>query len=181
MKGRTGQFCQDLTTDPCARRPCYNGGTCVRVGTTQTTTCICGANFSGTQCQNNKLGACAKNPCSLRNGVCVPVGLTDYKCQCPDLTVGKNCETVFNPCGNVKCLNSGICLKSRTTAYQCNCTKQWTGAVCEKANVITIPTNNSTRPASSVTTSTSTTPATTTPATNSSNYFNRFSFLKIVN
>ncbi len=102
----------------------------------------------------------------------MPVGLTDYKCQCPDLTVGKNCETVFNPCGYVKCLNNGICLKSRTTAYQCNCTSQWSGATCEKSNAITVPTTVVTRPANiTVTTSTSTTPATTTPATNSSNYF----------
>ncbi len=103
----------------------------------------------------------------------MPVGLTDYKCQCPDLTVGKNCETVFNPCGYVKCLNNGICLKSRTTAYQCNCTSQWSGATCEKSNLITTNlTTISTRPANiTVTTSTSTTPATTTPATNSSNYF----------
>jgi hypothetical protein len=57
----------------------------------------------------------------------------DYKCQCPDWTLGKNCEVVFNPCSRVNCMNNGNCLKRRTLAYECNCTQDYTGLLCDQA------------------------------------------------
>lgn len=59
----------------------------------------------------------------------------DYKCQCPEWTIGKNCEVVFNPCQRVNCMNNGICLKRRTLAFECNCTQDYTGVLCDQPKV----------------------------------------------
>ena len=113
-------------------------------------TCACNGTYGGLSCKQNLVGACSSNPC-LRDGICIPVGLNgnkialfwsryfrqmliyylnflnkDYRCQCPDWTIGKNCEVVFNPCSRVNCMNNANCLKRRTLAYECNCTQDFT-------------------------------------------------------
>ena len=119
-------------SDPCRSKPCFNGGTCVRQDQ-NSFTCQCPPSYSGPSCKLNSIGSCASRPCQ-RDGLCVPFtnGTNDYKCQCQDWTIGKNCEVVFNPCSRVNCQNNGVCLKKRTLAYECNCTSEWTGATCNQ-------------------------------------------------
>jgi hypothetical protein len=118
----------------------------------------------------SKVGACAKNPCQ-RDGVCVAVGATGYNCQCPDWTLGTNCETVFNPCSRVTCQNAGQCIRKRTTAYQCNCTATFSGALCQQSSflsTLTKPSFSTPSFQSTFTTPSYTTPTTTAPNTNGS-------------
>jgi hypothetical protein len=58
--------------------------------------------------------------------------LLDYRCECPDWTLGKNCEVVFSPCNRVNCQHNSQCLKKRTLAYECNCTQGYTGLLCDQ-------------------------------------------------
>ncbi len=149
-------------TNPCDSKPCYNGGTCIRQDA-NSYTCACPASYGGLSCKDSLVGACASNPC-LRGGICVPVGNNgnfhykklflrtcldpvaylatflfdpDYKCSCPDWTLGKNCETIFNPCSKVDCMNNGQCIKKRTLAYECTCASAYTGLLCDQTKALT--------------------------------------------
>ena len=96
--------------------------------------------------------------------------LKGYKCQCPDWTLGTNCETVFNPCSRVTCQNAGQCIRKRTTAYQCNCAATFSGALCQQSSflsTLTKPSFSTPSFQSTFTTPSYTTPTTTAPNTNS--------------
>lgn len=58
--------------------------------------------------------------------------MTDYKCNCLDWTLGRNCENVFNPCTYNPCLNGGTCSKRRTLAYECTCQTGYIGLRCDQ-------------------------------------------------
>ena len=56
------------------------------------------------------------------------------------MTLGKNCEVIFNPCSIVNCLNNGICENKRTLAYECKCPSQWIGPLCNQLSSISCQT-----------------------------------------
>jgi hypothetical protein len=133
-----GEFCEQSSldgTDPCKTKPCYNEGKCVNLDSISYK-CMCNDSYGGTSCKQNALGSCRFNKCQ-RESICVPLKedgkhclkikncflskkvlfFLDYKCNCVDWTLGKNCEVVFDPCQNVNCAN-GVCKKRRTLAYE---------------------------------------------------------------
>ncbi len=57
---------------------------------------------------------------------------TDYRCNCLDWTIGRNCESLFNPCQIVPCSNGGTCSKRRTLAFECQCPPEYTGLRCDQ-------------------------------------------------
>lgn len=58
--------------------------------------------------------------------------ILDYKCNCLDWTIGKNCESTFNPCQVSPCNNGGTCSKRRTLAFECACSPDFTGLRCNQ-------------------------------------------------
>lgn len=56
--------------DPCASKPCYNGGTCVKENQ-NSFSCKCPSSYSGPSCKTNLIGSCASQPCQ-REAICVP-------------------------------------------------------------------------------------------------------------
>uniref|UniRef100_A0A914WK11 Uncharacterized protein n=1 Tax=Plectus sambesii TaxID=2011161 RepID=A0A914WK11_9BILA len=82
--------------DPCAPKPCMNGGTCSSTTNTKTqeTTfeCTCSPGYSGDTCDSQP---CEVNPC-FNNGTCATSkGLSTFYCNCPLGFAGKLCDIVI--------------------------------------------------------------------------------------
>jgi len=100
--------------NPCASRPCLNGGTCSQVGNSNNFVCNCPAPFFGKYCQNSIIlwfnlffihffsfsnfiflsfkenQPCASNPCQ-NGGTCIPEG-NGFRCECRGGFTGPRCQ-----------------------------------------------------------------------------------------
>ncbi|XP_050300407.1 sushi, von Willebrand factor type A, EGF and pentraxin domain-containing protein 1-like [Anthonomus grandis grandis] len=90
-KGFMGRRCNLV---PCDYKPCTsNNSICVNLEKENTTRsdykCVCAAGFTGPDCQQ-KIDYCQNLPCQ-NNGLCRN-GEFSYKCLCPKLYYGENCE-----------------------------------------------------------------------------------------
>lgn len=94
-------------------------------------TCVCGAGYSGTYCE--ELNSCfsSRDPC--KNGAtCVDKQsglLNDYECKCMVGYTGKNCEINIDDCIPDPCANKSICIDGIAT-YTCLCGPGYNGKNC---------------------------------------------------
>ncbi|GFS78936.1 hypothetical protein NPIL_692791, partial [Nephila pilipes] len=112
---------EKCVVDPCASKPCQNGGTCDVEGSKFR--CSCKPPFTGIQCQN---GPCSSNPCRNK-GTCKVDGQS-YKCDCVKPFEGKNCEK--GPCSSNPCQNNGACQEDGV-GFKCDCMEPFSGKSCE--------------------------------------------------
>jgi dystroglycan 1 len=78
---------------PCDKRPCENGGQCLERNGGSSYTCICPADFTGTDCESEVNICSTRNPC--RNGAeCVATGdaADAFYCKCPIGYTGRTCN-----------------------------------------------------------------------------------------
>ncbi|WAR12587.1 NOTC1-like protein, partial [Mya arenaria] len=115
-----------LTYQPCLRRPCGNGGTCIDV--TDGYYCQCPPGWSGPHC-NTDIDECLVPRC-MNGGVCENRPGTFF-CRCPSGWTGDNCQIDVYECQEKGiCLNNGTCVDT-AEAYYCLCAIGWTGENCE--------------------------------------------------
>ncbi|XP_031417211.1 hyaluronan-binding protein 2-like [Clupea harengus] len=75
---------------------------------------------------------CDPNPC-LNNGVCDNLAAGGYQCSCQRPYSGKHCQTLVDPCKDVKC-GRGDCVLTQTAPfYECKCKAPYRGPRCRKA------------------------------------------------
>ena len=84
----------------CQSNPCFNNGVCI-VNSFSTYTCLCPANYYGTNCQfTGKLNPCSPNPC-LNGATCaltrVITNGVNYVCTCCDGWSGQACQIRVSP------------------------------------------------------------------------------------
>ncbi|KAL0983880.1 hypothetical protein UPYG_G00134270 [Umbra pygmaea] len=126
----SGKFCQRF--DACLENPCENNGVCMSNGTTDhsfaTYRCLCPPYFTGVNCSD----VIGRENCDrvCRNGTCLQVSPSSYKCMCNTEHPGLPCGT---PCDPNPCKNAGECEESDENAngYICACQKGSTGLHCE--------------------------------------------------
>eukprot|EP00939_MAST-03C_sp_MAST-3C-sp1_P005137 g5137.t1 len=93
--GSSVESCRDI--DECSeRRMCNGQGDCVNSAGSYS--CVCGANFYGTDCEG-RYNDCANSPCNSAGGVCVnlertSVGQVNFRCNCYSGWTGTRCESV---------------------------------------------------------------------------------------
>lgn len=85
------QLCDDNTV--CASSPCQHGGTCTRVGTTDT--CDCTPPYLGVHCEYLR-GDCAVDDDCQNGGTCVSASV-GFVCKCVVGFDGIHCETPSDP------------------------------------------------------------------------------------
>jgi len=93
-QGWTGGRCADrVIVDPCAKRPCLNGGVCFSDKAGISYNCRCGVNFGGRNCEKRVIvDPCSRNPC-LNGGVCFSDKAGKYYfCRCQGNFKGLHCE-----------------------------------------------------------------------------------------
>ena len=86
--------CEHL--DACVGAPCANQATCVPQPQPEAFRCVCGARFTGRQCET-AVDACASSPCTS-GSTCVAADESSFVCQCPPGRTGKvcdDCEYIF--------------------------------------------------------------------------------------
>lgn len=76
-----------LCLESCWKKPCKNGGTCVKSSVTGYE-CNCPAGFQGRNCEEN-VDECLPSLCQ-HGSICVD-GVNDYKCRCSPEFTGKDC------------------------------------------------------------------------------------------
>ncbi|XP_072013718.1 uncharacterized protein [Amphiura filiformis] len=142
-----------ISTSPnfasCTNQPCQNGGQCYN-GYDQNSspnnvypnqyTCVCGNNFSGTNCgsstiNNPGLNLCTQSSCrnggQCRNAYYSFSQTTAPFCVCPIGFFGQYCETPYiNPCNSNPCQNSGVCT-AFNSYFICACAASFSGTTCE--------------------------------------------------
>lgn len=131
-KNTYGEFCEKTLidgTNPCKSNPCYNQGECINQDDISYR-CMCIGPYGDSSCKTNTFGICKNNPCQ-KESICIG-NQTDYKCNCIDWTLGKNCEDFFDPCSVATCSNGATCIKRRTLAYECKCANGYTGLRCDQ-------------------------------------------------
>ncbi|XP_021927336.1 basement membrane-specific heparan sulfate proteoglycan core protein isoform X6 [Zootermopsis nevadensis] len=79
-----------VTSSPCDRNPCLNGGTCRLTDSSGHYNCTCQEGFSGQHCEMETDLCAALHPCH-NGGQCVGTP-NSYKCRCPTGYGGTNCE-----------------------------------------------------------------------------------------
>jgi Notch-like protein len=141
---------------PCAGNPCENGGECV-INTTEPSPGCLVPEGEDTFCSDGcKEAVCAIDPfcclfgwdetcancaaggedfagndCSSVGNVCT--GGDTYLCECPEGTVGANCEEiVVDPCAENACQNEGVCVANDEDGYTCECPEGYVGTYCEE-------------------------------------------------
>ncbi|XP_036356793.1 uncharacterized protein LOC115209189 isoform X2 [Octopus sinensis] len=112
--------------NPCHRRPCKNGGACIRKGTGFH--CKCRPGYTGQYCL--ALNPCYRNPCK-NGGVCIRKRQA-FICKCRPGYFGRDCNT-FNPCHSRPCKNGGVCIKNGHR-FTCKCRPGYTGLHCNTFN-----------------------------------------------
>uniref|UniRef100_UPI00358E6C03 protocadherin Fat 1-like isoform X2 n=1 Tax=Myxine glutinosa TaxID=7769 RepID=UPI00358E6C03 len=118
-----GALCE-ISSNPCASRPCLFGGRCVQRGASFT--CLCHGGYTGKRCQIGPF--CRENPCG-NNGKCVD-RLDDAICQCPTGYMGNRCEMDVDECEESPCRHDAHCQNSYGS-FSCNCSDGFSGPVCE--------------------------------------------------
>jgi hypothetical protein len=119
--------CTD-TTDDCAAKPCWNGGTCS--DQVNGFSCVCVDGFAGDTCAEN-IDDCAPNPCV--NGVCED-GVETFDCLCDSGWEGDTCAKNTDDCDPNPCLNGGECIDGLNTG-SCECAPGYQGSTCAQAVV----------------------------------------------
>lgn len=109
--------------EPCAARPCLNGGTCTANGTTGFQ-CQCAVGFAPPFCLPDMQHPCVVNPCQ-NGGTCLLTtslrqSLSDarYTCRCPLTHTGDTCGQELRTCGGVLSSRSGVLRYPVTTSAQ---------------------------------------------------------------
>ena len=90
--------CEHL--DACVGAPCANQATCVPQPQPEAFRCVCGARFTGRQCET-AVDACASSPCTS-GSTCVAADESSFVCQCPPGRTGKVCDD----CEYSSCISS---------------------------------------------------------------------------
>ncbi|XP_043194795.1 delta and Notch-like epidermal growth factor-related receptor, partial [Amphibalanus amphitrite] len=123
----SGPYCE--VSDPCSKRPCAEGATCVSDGSDYK--CFCAEGTTGSNCSrpSDTCGTC------LNGGTCAPDGVT---CLCPRGYTGDGCgETAAagetTPCDPSPCLR-GECQVEGDAAV-CVCPPGYRGQFCETHDV----------------------------------------------
>ncbi|XP_035660167.1 protein eyes shut homolog [Branchiostoma floridae] len=76
--------------------------------------------------------ACGSNVCR-NNGVCQPIGISDFSCDCVQPYVGETCEEQAS-CANHGCRNNATCVATETPGgHTCACGLGWEGENCTDA------------------------------------------------
>ncbi|CAH1248216.1 EYS [Branchiostoma lanceolatum] len=76
--------------------------------------------------------ACGSNVCR-NNGLCQPIGVRDFSCNCEPGYVGETCEDQAS-CSNHGCRNNATCVPDGTPgSHTCFCALGWTGDNCTDA------------------------------------------------
>uniref|UniRef100_A0A8C4Q145 FAT atypical cadherin 1 n=1 Tax=Eptatretus burgeri TaxID=7764 RepID=A0A8C4Q145_EPTBU len=118
-----GALCE-ISSNPCASRPCLFGGRCVQRGASFT--CLCHGDYTGKRCQIGPF--CRENPCG-NNGKCVDM-LDNAICQCPTGYMGNRCEMDVDECEESPCRHGAHC-QNAYGSFSCNCSEGFSGPVCE--------------------------------------------------
>eukprot|EP00794_Sanderia_malayensis_P011731 gene11731-12951_t len=113
--------------NPCHRRPCLNGGTCVHHTHAHGFRCSCRSGFRGHYCEIPAV-TCTPNPCK-NDGACT---LHDHGffCSCPADFKGPSCS-VPTSCFSNPCLNGGSCLEL-DNGFSCQCIDEYQGQTCRE-------------------------------------------------
>ncbi|XP_062873349.1 protocadherin Fat 3a isoform X1 [Trichomycterus rosablanca] len=106
-----------LYHDPCANRPCANGGACTGLPTGGFS-CSCPPLYTGRRCET-EIGVCVPNPCRS-GGVCKPIG-NAFLCSCRRGYTGIRCEEDVNECERGELCEGGASCVNTFGSFYCNC------------------------------------------------------------
>lgn len=114
---RTGRFCEQKL-DYCEDYGdlCANNSKCLYANVDGSVlNCSCQLGFTGKYCNETIVkNNCDPNPCN--QGKCIPLEL-GYKCDCPKMHVGQNCDSKPSyPCFKNKCVH-GYCIDLSENDY----------------------------------------------------------------
>ncbi|XP_046863729.1 neurogenic locus notch homolog protein 1-like isoform X2 [Xenia sp. Carnegie-2017] len=112
--------------NPCAKKPCKNGGLCLKK--IKSYQCLCKPGYRGKNC--GIYNACHTKPC-INGGVCKRKGKL-YSCKCKPGYFGKNCQS-YNACHTKPCINGGVCQR-KGKLYNCKCRPGYFGKNCQSYN-----------------------------------------------
>ncbi|XP_046863735.1 neurogenic locus Notch protein-like isoform X8 [Xenia sp. Carnegie-2017] len=112
--------------NPCAKKPCKNGGLCLKK--IKSYQCLCKPGYRGKNC--GIYNACHTKPC-INGGVCKRKGKL-YSCKCKPGYFGKNCQ-FYNACHTKPCINGGVCQR-KGKLYNCKCKRGYFGKNCQSYN-----------------------------------------------
>ncbi|XP_055990500.1 protocadherin Fat 4 [Sorex fumeus] len=135
--------------EPCAVRPCRNGGSCQRrlaVGPALQThqsppvilvapqplppfLCQCPPGYTGEHCETD-IDECLPGPC--HNGGSCHNLVGGFSCSCPDGFTGRACERDVNECLSSPCRHGAAC-QNFPGSFSCACKAGYTGRTCEAA------------------------------------------------
>lgn len=92
---------------------------------------------------------CFSNPC-LNGGDCLNL-FDRYKCNCPSVWTGHNCEKLLfpsekllnrgqtcSPSEILQCANGGTCIKNLNGSFNCSCPKNYSGLYCEVLDICSL-------------------------------------------
>ena len=108
-------------------------------------TCTCPQGYSSEGLCGSEINECASSPCHF-GAVCEDL-IADYRCSCPQHTLGKNCSVVCpsqscQPCAASPCLHDSSCQGNEGGTYSCtSCPweEEYQGPNCELTSLHFIP------------------------------------------
>ena len=107
--------------DPCANRPCRNGGRCTTLSETEYR-CTCAVGYTGRDCERRKWSALyGLNPFTLKH-----IQFVVQICCCITGIMQ------VNPCDRRPCQNGGLCSPLSENEYACRCPAGFEGRDCER-------------------------------------------------
>ncbi|CAF5041788.1 unnamed protein product, partial [Rotaria sp. Silwood1] len=121
----TGDRCQ--YTNNCQKKPCYNQGSCISLGSQNNFMCLCQPGYGHYDCSIYLGLSCNSNVC-LNGGTC-DYNNTNIRCICPTGFAGTRCEW-NSVCSTNTCLNGGTCRQIAATMAECLCAVGFTGPTC---------------------------------------------------
>ena len=103
----------------------------------QAFTCTCPQGYSLEGLCGSEINECASNPCHF--GAACEDLIGDYRCSCPEQTLGKNCSVVCpshscQPCDSSPCLHDSSCRETAESSYSCDSCpweEEYQGPNCE--------------------------------------------------
>ncbi len=138
--GFTGVNCH-IPIQLCLNTTCLNGGSCRPPISLDDPLCDCPVNFTGNNCEINKIKANTKsktcesdNPC-FNGGICYIDQENQIACVCPIGFSGPLCKHKDNKSCQM-CLNGGVCeFGDEDQSVKCQCPDGFTGHNCEQGNL----------------------------------------------